>query len=261
MENVCPEQALPGILFCNYLFSLLLKPESRTASYSRRCLPLLIFAGERSEWPPRRQGPALSLPKRNRHMTGTPCQSAALDRIIAPWAAEIALFFGTIVKTILTIAEIVPTILHVLGTFCRRAAQQLLALWTGLSLPMAPTPNTIVRHVANSGTPSAMITGLKVLVRACTQTLASLVAARLLDRSRQKQPARANGDDGEGKVAKLEGQCSRDRERAANLSPRKELAHVCADLQILCQQRSIGCIPLAPFPAPRFWSRQAFILP
>jgi len=38
-------------------------------------------------------------------MTSTPCQSAALDRIIAPWAGKIAAFFATIVETILMIAE------------------------------------------------------------------------------------------------------------------------------------------------------------
>jgi hypothetical protein len=45
-------------------------------------------------------------PKRNRHMTSTLCQSIALDRLIALWAAQIAGFLIAIVETILTIARI-----------------------------------------------------------------------------------------------------------------------------------------------------------
>ena len=49
-------------------------------------------------------------------MTSTPCHSAALDRIIAPWAAKIAEFFAAIVEIILTIAKNVRTTLHELCT-------------------------------------------------------------------------------------------------------------------------------------------------
>jgi hypothetical protein len=55
-------------------------------------------------------------------MTSMPCQSAALGRIIAPWAATIAEFFGIIVEIILANAENVRTILHELGACCRKAA-------------------------------------------------------------------------------------------------------------------------------------------
>jgi hypothetical protein len=66
-------------------------------------------------------------------MTSTPCQSAALGRIIAPWAATIAEFFGIIVEIILANAENVRTTLHELGACCRKA-RRLLAL--RLSCPM-----------------------------------------------------------------------------------------------------------------------------
>jgi hypothetical protein len=64
-------------------------------------------------------------------MTSTPYQSAARERIIA-------VFLHTIVKAILTIAEIVRTILREFGACCRKAGQRLLALRCGLSWPMMP---------------------------------------------------------------------------------------------------------------------------
>jgi len=44
-------------------------------------------------------------PTWNRQMTSTLYQSAAIDRIIAPWAGKIAELFATIVETILMIAQ------------------------------------------------------------------------------------------------------------------------------------------------------------
>src|SRR5438876_4379269 len=45
-------------------------------------------------------------------MTSTPCHSAALERVIVPWAAKIAEFFAAIVETILAMAKNVRTTLH-----------------------------------------------------------------------------------------------------------------------------------------------------
>jgi hypothetical protein len=53
-------------------------------------------------------------------MASTPCQSVAFDRLIAPWAAMIAAFFGAILE-ILTMADIVPITLPELGAYCRKA--------------------------------------------------------------------------------------------------------------------------------------------
>lgn len=55
-------------------------------------------------------------------MASTPCRSAALDGIIAPWAAKIVAFWGAIVETILTIAENIRNPLPELGACCRKAA-------------------------------------------------------------------------------------------------------------------------------------------
>jgi hypothetical protein len=58
---------------------------------------------------------------RNRHMTSTLCQSAALGRIIAPWLVNIAGLFGIIVKTILSMVKKVSNILHEPGACYRKA--------------------------------------------------------------------------------------------------------------------------------------------
>jgi hypothetical protein len=79
-------------------------------------------------------------------MTSTPCQSVALSRIIAPWAAKFAGFFGTIVKIILTIVENVRNTLHELGACCRKAGRRLMVLRPGLSRPMLPKLKTMGRH-------------------------------------------------------------------------------------------------------------------
>jgi hypothetical protein len=65
-------------------------------------------------------------------MTSTLCQSAALARIIASWAAKIVEFFTIIVETVLTIAEIVRTALHEFGAW--------------LSWPMTPKLRIMDRH-------------------------------------------------------------------------------------------------------------------
>jgi len=54
-------------------------------------------------------------------MTGTLCQSAALDSILALWIAKIADLFAIIVKAILTMAENVGNTLHEPGVFYREA--------------------------------------------------------------------------------------------------------------------------------------------
>lgn len=59
-------------------------------------------------------------------MTSTPCQGAALDRIVALCAAMIAAFFAITVETILTIAKNVRDILQELGACCRKAGRRLL---------------------------------------------------------------------------------------------------------------------------------------
>ncbi|WP_119272419.1 hypothetical protein [Taklimakanibacter deserti] len=69
-------------------------------------------------------------------MTSTPCQSAALDRSIAPWA-KIAACFAIIVETIVTIAGSIRNSLHELDGCCRKTGR-LLALCPGLSRPMMP---------------------------------------------------------------------------------------------------------------------------
>jgi|GEM_PF-2046666 len=91
-------------------------------------------------------------PRRNRHVTSTPCQSAAFDRIVASWAAKIAGLFAVIVGTILTIAENVRDALHKLNARCRTAGRRLLALRPGLSRPMMPKlgflpPSASARHI------------------------------------------------------------------------------------------------------------------
>ena len=79
-------------------------------------------------------------------MISTPCQSVALGRIIAPWAAKIAEFFGTIVKIILTIVENLRNSLHELGACCWKAGRRLMALRPGLSRPMMPKLKTMGRY-------------------------------------------------------------------------------------------------------------------
>jgi hypothetical protein len=69
-------------------------------------------------------------------MTSTPCGSAALDCIIAPWAAKIAAFWRAIVEIILTIAENICNTLQELGFCCRKAGRRPPALRPGLSHPM-----------------------------------------------------------------------------------------------------------------------------
>jgi hypothetical protein len=69
-------------------------------------------------------------------MTSTLCQSAALDRIVAPWAAKIATFFATIVETILAI-------LHELGACCREASP--LRHKAGFPPPAASALHLLVR--------------------------------------------------------------------------------------------------------------------
>jgi len=69
-------------------------------------------------------------------MTSTPCRSATLDGIIAPWAAKIAAFLGAIVETILTIAENIRNTVQELGAGGRKAGRRLPALRPGLSRPM-----------------------------------------------------------------------------------------------------------------------------
>ncbi|WP_119274322.1 hypothetical protein [Taklimakanibacter deserti] len=70
-------------------------------------------------------------------MTSTPCQSAALDRAIASWAAKIAAFLAIIVRTIVMIGEYIGGSLHELSACCRKAGR-LLALCPGLPRPMLP---------------------------------------------------------------------------------------------------------------------------
>jgi hypothetical protein len=90
----------------------------------------------------------LSLPGKNRHMTSTLCQSPALDRIIAPWAAKLSVLFAIILETIVAIAGNVRNTLRELGTSCRKAGRRLPALCSGLSRPMTPKPKIMGRHAA-----------------------------------------------------------------------------------------------------------------
>jgi hypothetical protein len=133
-------------------------------------------------------------------MTRTPCQSAALDRILAVRAARIALCFRTVVKIILMIAAIVRATLQEPGTCCRKAGQRLLALRAGpfctmmlklttlRSMPMSRRRRTsVVRD--NRGT------ALAISLSARVHKVASLIAAMLPDRCRKEQPTRANGHD------------------------------------------------------------------
>lgn len=75
-------------------------------------------------------------------MRSTPCESEALDRLIARWAARIARSFGTIVEAIVTIAENVRDALHELKAYGRKA-RQLLAQHSGLWRPMMPKLESI----------------------------------------------------------------------------------------------------------------------
>jgi|GEM_PF-4718894 len=85
-------------------------------------------------------------------MTSTPCRSAAVDCIIAPWAAKVAAFLGAIVETILTIAGYIGTTLQELGACRRKARRRLPALRPGLSRPMMSKPG-FLPPVAGRSTP------------------------------------------------------------------------------------------------------------
>jgi hypothetical protein len=78
-------------------------------------------------------------------MTSTPCQSEALDRLVAPWAAKIAKSCGTTVEAIVANAENVRAALQELKPHGRKA-RQLLAARSGLSRPMMSKLETIGRH-------------------------------------------------------------------------------------------------------------------
>ncbi|WP_119275187.1 hypothetical protein [Taklimakanibacter deserti] len=81
-------------------------------------------------------------------MTSTLCQSPALGRIIAPWAAKIVALFAVIVATIVANAENVGNTLRELGTCCRKAGRRLPALCPGPSRPMTPKLEIMGRHAA-----------------------------------------------------------------------------------------------------------------
>jgi hypothetical protein len=65
-------------------------------------------------------------------MTSTPCESEALDHLVAPWAAKIAKSSGTTVEAIVANAETVRAALRELEPHGRKA-RQLLAERSGLS--------------------------------------------------------------------------------------------------------------------------------
>ena len=102
-------------------------------------------------------------------MTSTLCQSAALDRIIAPWTARIAELFSAIVETILAIAEIVP----------------LLAPRPGLSRPMTPKLATVHRYDRRLRHKACFL--LPPSLHACPQALAASEAGRHAGSGRQER--------------------------------------------------------------------------
>jgi hypothetical protein len=111
-------------------------------------------------------------------MNSTLCQSAALDRIIAPLAAKIAMFFAVI-------AEIVG----------------MLALTT--ALPMPKIMGRPARPLRDKAGFLPVLASTCLLVRAGAQSLANLVPQCCWAGAGKK--ARSNGDDGEGKPVKVEG--------------------------------------------------------
>jgi len=69
-------------------------------------------------------------------MTSTLYQSAALDRITAPWAGKIAAFFAAVVETILMIAGNFCGTLQDLDAGCRNTGWWLLTPRSRVSRPM-----------------------------------------------------------------------------------------------------------------------------
>ncbi len=61
-------------------------------------------------------------------MTSMLCLSAALDRVVAPWAAKIAVFFAIIVEILVAIAESIHDTVQELRACYRRPGRRLLAL-------------------------------------------------------------------------------------------------------------------------------------
>jgi len=78
-------------------------------------------------------------------MTSTPCESGALDRLVAQWAAKIATSSGTTVEAIVTHAQNVCAALQELEPHGQKA-RQLLATRSGLSRSMMSKLETIGRH-------------------------------------------------------------------------------------------------------------------
>lgn len=78
-------------------------------------------------------------------MSSTPCDSEALDRLVAPWAERIAKSSGTTVEAIVTNTENVRAALQELKPYGQKA-RQLLALRSGLSRSMLSKLETIGRH-------------------------------------------------------------------------------------------------------------------
>jgi hypothetical protein len=78
-------------------------------------------------------------------MTGTPCESEALDHLVAPRAAKIAKSSGTTVEAIVANAENVRAALQELKPHGRKA-RQLLAARSGLSRPMMSKLEAIGRQ-------------------------------------------------------------------------------------------------------------------
>jgi hypothetical protein len=129
-------------------------------------------------------------------MTRTPCQSAALDRIIALWAANVAEFFGAIAKTILTIAEIVRSILHEIGACCRKPGQRLPALRPRLSWPIMPQLETMGQHARLPHRTGFLPPSASAFHR---QPHGVGLDVFLSAQMREASQAEADGDDAEGK--------------------------------------------------------------
>jgi len=141
-------------------------------------------------------------------MTSTPCQSAALDRTIAPWAVKIAAFFAIIVETIVMIAENISSSLHELGALLPED-RRLLAPCPGLSRPMMPKLGflplsvSVLHALARRRSPE--------FERSVTMNLRGESEAQ--DRSQDEGPAEADGGKAHGSRKALRQRIERGIER------------------------------------------------
>jgi hypothetical protein len=105
-------------------------------------------------------------------------------------------FFGTIAKTILTIAEIVRTTLHGIGACCRKPGQRLPVLRPRLSWPIMPQLETMGRHAWLRHRMGFLPPSASALHR---QPQGADLDVFLSAQMREASQAEADGDDAEGK--------------------------------------------------------------